>query len=176
MLHHRKIPVEVENSVGRSGRDVYCVTGTLEHLQAVIMKIKMKDWELYENNSLTSWTVLPYQRRPLSWGRTWVNQERGETWRSGFQLCHEFMGLLLWLYDKGSWKYFMRKENIRYDVFISSSNDVTSSLDPEHCGSHCRREGSISGGSSTQSLLPLWSFGQGWSQTIEEEQFSLNLM
>ena len=42
MLDHRKIPVEVENSMGRSGRDVYCVTGTLEHLQAVIMKIKMK--------------------------------------------------------------------------------------------------------------------------------------
>ena len=42
MLDHRKIPVEVENSVGRPGGDVYCVTGTLEHLQAVIMKIKMK--------------------------------------------------------------------------------------------------------------------------------------
>ena len=37
---------------------------------------------------------------------------------------------------------------------IQISVNLTSSLDPEHRGSHCRRAGSVSGGIKTHSLFP----------------------
>ena len=39
-------------------------------------------------------------------------------------------------------------------ISCRQSRSVTSSLDPEHRGSHCRRAGSVSGGIKTHSLFP----------------------